>query len=106
MWVGEFSFEPILGFFDNHHCKEFIGGNVVEGNGDSELECRAKIQRPAKELSGFRGLRSVEAVEWAMVTAAPILRRIGAELLITEFFPPQGPVDQEPQGGTIRPLLY
>src|SRR3990172_137841 len=46
MWVGEFSFEPILGFFDNHHCKEFIGGNVVEGNGDSELECRAKIQRP------------------------------------------------------------
>jgi len=31
MWLELLAFEPVLFFFDNHHRKELVGSNVVEG---------------------------------------------------------------------------
>ena len=102
--MGLFAFEPVLFFFDNQHREELVGSDVVEGKRDADPEGSAKIKRPAQELSSLGVLRGVHAVQRAFLAAASIVGRVRAQLNVAQLFPPQRPIDQEPQGGLVRPL--
>ena len=96
-------FEPVPLFLDEHHGVKLVGGDLVEAHGDAEFHRGTKIEGPANQLAWLGGLGRVEPVQRAVITPATV-RRIRAEAGIAEFLAAQGPVDQEPQGGPLRPL--
>ena len=91
-------------FFDEHHGVQLVGGHLVEAHCDAEFHRGTKIERPANQLTWLRGLCGVEAVEWAVITPATVVRRIRAEAGIAKFLPAQCPMNEEPQGGLLGPL--
>ena len=108
MWFSRFAntflLVLILRLFDSYHRKELVGSDVVEGKRETELEGSTKIKRPAQELSRLGILCGVQPVEGAFFTAASIVEGVGAEPNVAQIFPPQRPINQEPQGGLVRPL--
>ncbi|MBI2818124.1 MAG: hypothetical protein HYX72_14410 [Acidobacteria bacterium] len=97
-------FQPVLFFFDDHHPKELIRCDFVEGKRNAEPEGSPKIKRPAEELSRFGVLRGIEPVEWAMLTPTRVIRRVRTKILIAQLVAPEHPVDKEAQRGAFRPL--
>lgn len=89
-----------------HHQErvEFIRPNLVETNLDAELQRSAQVECAADQEAGFARLRGLEFVERAMVAAVAVLRCVRTQPWIAEFLAPQGPVDQEAEGGPLRPL--
>ena len=94
----------ILPLFDSHHCVELVGGNFVQAKRNSHLDRRPQINRPAQELSGLGVLPGVQTIERAFLAAAPIVGRVRAEIHVAQLFAPQCPINQEAQGGLVRPL--
>jgi len=92
-----------LFLFDDQNGVELVCGDLIERQPDAELQRRAQIERPSKELTGFGSLRGIEAVERAVVAAAA-LGGVGAESGIAQLVSPQRPVDQVAQGGSLGPL--
>jgi len=90
-------------FHDGQHGVKLLGSDLVEAHTDAESHRGTKIERPANQLARLGGLCRIEPVERAVIASATV-RRIRAEAGIAEFLPAQGPVDQEPQGGPLRPL--
>ncbi len=98
------SIQPVPFLLKNQHAVELVGGDLVEADIDTRLQRGAQIERVPEEQAGLRRLRGVELVERSVVTAATVVRRIGAELRIAKFLPAQGPTDQELEGGPRGPL--
>ena len=69
MSLGLFLFDAVLFFFDDHHRKELVGSNVVEGKRNAEPEGSTKIKRPAQKLSCLGMLRGVQPVQRAFIAA-------------------------------------
>ena len=93
---------PLLG--NDQHCLKFIGFDLIEGDPDAELERGHQIQRATDQQPFLGGLRSLKAVQWAVVTAALPVRSIGTEPWIAQFLAPQRPMHQESKRRIIRPL--
>ncbi len=70
----------------------------------AHLERGPEVDSAADEEADLARLRRVQLVQWAMVAAAAIIRRIRAELWIAQLLAAQGPVNKEPKGGLLRPL--
>ena len=96
--------QPIAFFFEDQHRVEFVSPHLIEGHVDTQLQCGTQIQRTADKQSRLAGLRRVELVERAVVAAAAVLWRVGTQPWIAQLLAPQGPVDQEPKRGPLRPL--
>ncbi|MCZ2079665.1 MAG: hypothetical protein LC130_32245 [Bryobacterales bacterium] len=96
--------QPISLVFEDEHRVELVGPDVVQTDVETEIQRRPEVERAEDEQSGFARLRRIEIVERAMVAAAAVLRRIGTQPRIAQLFAPEGPVDQEPEGGPLRPL--
>ena len=95
--VAAFSF-----FLNYPHRRKFVCRDLIKGNGHAGLECVFQLDRPLEQEARLRIRCSIQPVEWAVVTPAAVIRRIRTR--IAQFFPPQGPVNQEPEGGLLRPL--
>jgi len=63
--------------FEDQHRVELVRANVVEGEVDAQFQRRSEIQSAPDEKASLRGLRRIEPVEGAMVTAGAIVRSIG-----------------------------
>ena len=90
-------------FFEDLHHHKLVSTDLLEGDPDAELQCRAHVQRTPHQNSGLAMLRLIDPDERAMV--APLsLRRIVAELRIAQGVAPERPIHQIADGGMIRPL--
>lgn len=85
------------------HGEELIGPDLVESDADAQLQGRSEVDCAADEQAGFGRLGGIQAVQRAVVAAVAV-RRIRAQHRIAEFIAPEGPVDQVPEGGLLRPL--
>lgn len=90
-------------FFEDLHRHEFIRPDLIEGDPDAEFQCRAQIERAPDQDSGLAVLRFIDLVQRAVAAPLPI-RSIRAELRIAELVPPERPVDEIAERGTVRPL--
>jgi len=99
-----FALESISLLLDEQHGVELVRGYLIEADSNAQLECGAKIECPADQLARFGELRCVEPVEGTVVAAATVIRGIRTQTRIAQFLPPQGPVNQEPEGGLLGPL--
>ena len=101
--VQLFTVQAVTFFFEDEHGEELISSDLIQANPDTQLQCRAKIDGAADEHPRLRGLRGVQSVQRAVVATAAI-RRVRAQPRITEFVAPEGPVNEIPKGGLVRPL--
>ena len=90
---------------DDQHCPELVRANLVKADVNAQFQSAHQIESAPDEQSLLCALGGVEPVQGAMVAPLGIvLRRIGAQAGITQFFPAQGPMHQEPERRIIRPL--
>jgi hypothetical protein len=104
MGIDPFLIQPLALVFEDQHGIELVGADLIERNADAQLQRGPEIERAADQQAGLARLRSVEFIEWAMVAAATVLWRVGTQPRIAQLLAPQRPVDQEAEGGPIRPL--
>ena len=97
--VAVFSF-----FFDYPHRPEFVWRDLIKGNGHASLESVFHLECPLQQGARLGVRRRVQPIEWAVVTPATVIRPIRTETWVAQFLPPQGPVNQEPQGGLLGAL--
>ena len=94
----------VLLFLECQHRVELVCGNLVERDPDAQLQRGPEIEGTPEQKPGLGILRRIELVQRAVVAAASVVRCIRAQLRVTELLAPQRPVDQESQGGLLRPL--
>ncbi len=94
----------VSSIFKRCHGEELIGPDLVERDPNAQLQRRSEIERAPQQQACLGGLRGVEAVQRAVIAAAAIVRSVKAEAGVAEFIAPECPVNQEPQGGPLRPL--
>ena len=94
----------LLFLLDSPHCKELVGGNIVEGKRDAELEGSAKVKRPAQELPSLGVLGGLQAVQRAFVAPGSLGGRVRAEINVAQLLAPQRPIYKEAQRGAVGPL--
>jgi hypothetical protein len=91
-------------FFEDDERVEFIRPYFLKTDSDAQLERRPKVERTPQQETHLRRLRRIELVQRAVVTAAAIVGSVRAEAGVAEFLAAERPVNQEPQGGFLRPL--
>ncbi len=90
--------------YQNHHGVKFIGPDLVERDPDTHLQRRPEVERAPQQQTRLGGLRRVQLVQRAVVAAAAIVGRVGAEAGIAEFVAAQRPMNEKPQGGPLWPF--
>ena len=101
--MGPLAVQLVPFFFQDHHCVELVGPDIVEPNMDSQVERRAKVECAPDEQAGFGSLRRVELVLGAVVASAA-LGRVRTQAGIAQIIAPERPVDEVAKGGLLRPL--
>lgn len=89
---------------ENQDCAELVRPDLLEADSHAQLQRRPKVYRSPYKQSRFRGLSGIQFVQRAMVAPPAFIRGIGAEAGIAQFLAAEGPMDQKPQGGLLRPL--
>jgi hypothetical protein len=103
MGAGPLAIQLVPLVVEDQHGVELICPDVVQGDVDSQVQCRAQIESAPDEQTGLGGLRGIELVLGAVVAPATI-RRIRAQAGLAKFIAPERPVNEIPQGGLLRPL--
>jgi len=78
MGVDAFAFQLVPFVVENQHGVELVGPDIVKADVDAEIERRTEVESAPDEDAGFGGLRRVELVQRAMVTA-PAFGRVRAQ---------------------------
>ena len=91
-------------FVDHHEDVELIPPDFIEGNADPQLQCRPKFERPSQQQPGLGRLRRIQLVQRAVVATSTVIGSVRAQAGVAQFLAAQCPVNQEPQGGLLRPL--
>jgi len=65
-------------FFEHRKGIEFIGSDFVQGDANTQLQCRPEIERTPQQQARLGGLRRVQLVQRAVVAAAAIVGRVWA----------------------------
>jgi len=102
--LDPFTVQPFTFLFQDDHRCELIRADLVEADSDAQLQRRAKVNRETQQQTGLRGLSRIQLVQRAVITAATVVGRVRTETRVAELFAAQRPVNQEPQGGPLRPL--
>jgi hypothetical protein len=89
---------------DDQHGVELVGGDLIKPNGYRQFESAQEIERAPDQQARLRMLGRIELVQRAMVAAAAIGGGVRAEARLAQLLAPQRPVNQESQGGPLRPL--
>lgn len=98
------SIETLLVLQQQRSGSELICPYLIEANPHTQFEGSAQVKRAPDEQSRLASLRCIQPVQRTVVTAATVIGRIRAEAGIAQFLAPERPVDQEPEGGPLRPL--
>ena len=99
-----FPLELSLFFLQLDQCCELIRPDLVEADSDTQLQRGPEIERAAEQHARLGGLSYIQPVQRAVVAAAAVVGRVGAEAGIAEFIAAQRPVNQKSQGWFFRPV--
>lgn len=91
-------------FVDHHEGVELIPPDFIEGNADPQLQGRPNFERPSQQQPGLGSLPRIQPVQRAVVTTPTFVGSVRAEAGVAQFLATQCPVNQESQGGLLRPL--
>jgi len=104
MRVHLLAVQRVAFFFQHYEGAELVRPDLVEIYSDSQLQRRPKVEGAPEQQARLGGLSRIELVEWTMAASAAIVGRVGAEAGVAEFVAAERPMNQEPQGGPLRPL--
>lgn len=83
---------------------ELIRPDFIKADLDAQLQRGPEVQRPPAQQSCFGILSGIELVERAMVTPTTFVWSIRTKTGIAQLLAPQGPMNEESQGGLFGPL--
>ena len=94
-----------VAFLLQHHQRlEFVRADLIKVESDAQLQRRPKVERAPQQQTRLGGLRGIQSVQRAVVAAAALVGGVRAEARIAEFLPAERPMNQESQGGPLRPV--
>jgi len=85
MRVHLLAVQSVAFLFERNQRPELVRRDLIEADPDPQLQRRPKVERAAQQQSRLGGLRGIQFVQRAVVTAATIVGSVGTEAGVAEF---------------------
>lgn len=91
-------------FLDDLDGGELIRPNLIQPYADAQPQSTVEVHGAPQQHSNLGPLRRIQFVQRAVIAPPTVVRRVMAKPGVAQLITAQGPVNQESQGGLIRPL--